>query len=356
MKIIIVSYYSGPEITPRAFRTNSLYESLLRMGHEVELIVPTKAAKKFSRESKKKSYGFKKIMRSMVEFFLPGGKDLRYFFQLVNSLKNKNADLVISIGLPFSVHLSVSVSKMFFGLDSEKIFFDYGDPYSGNPKGCSCFYSRSIEFWALKSCDVIFTPIQEAIPSFLPVMPDNCEIRVLSQGYKIRNVLIKKYNQNEIVTFVYAGLFYKGIREPSFFLKYLSEIEADYRFIVYTDLNNSESLAIIERYKKLMGKRLVINSMIEREKCIEALSQSDFLINFLNEGGVQQPSKVVDYVLSKRPFLNISNQQNDFSIFEDFFDFDFTSFVAPDISDFDEDVVANKVVKTYIEQVANASS
>ena len=36
----------------------------------------------------------------------------------------------------------------------------------------------------------------------------------------------------------------------------------------------------------------------------------DFLLNVLNKSGVQQPSKLIDYALTKRPILNVSSEFN----------------------------------------------
>jgi len=345
MKVILVSYHYLPEVTPRAFRASVLYKTLKEQGHDVELVVP-----KFNREVKgnsrlKKHSSLRSSLRRCLEKILPGGKDLKVLPYFFSSLKNKNADLVLSIGLPFSVHLSVSLAKRFGSLNASSIIFDYGDPYSLNPNGNVCFYAKTLEKWALKYCDCVLTPVSEAVPLFSQLVNSEYpRIAVVPQCYDLENNEIEKYEKNSVPTFFYAGILYRGIREPLAFLKYLSEIESDYRFIVYTNTESSENLSILSAYEKGFKGRMIIKSLIPREDCIKELSKADFLINFSNEDGVQQPSKLVDYTLSGRPYLSIGNNQKDFSQFKSYFSGDYSDFLPIDISRFDRREVTKKII------------
>ena len=344
MKILVVSYYYTPEITPRAFRASSIYSSLIKQGHNVELIYPKKDIKHIGSKGGKLGSRIKTIIRKITEKILPGGKDLAYLPFFLQQLKEKEADLVISIGLPFSVHLAVSIARKFLNLNVKTVIFDYGDPYSANPAGNFCFYAQIIESWALKYCNIILTPIKEPVELFKKIAPKHCNIHVVCQGYNITDVDIVKFKKNSVPTFCYAGVLYKGIREPLSFLRYISEIKVDYRFIVYTNVSNVENLNIFYTFSEQMGDRLVIRPLISRNECIKKLSQMDFLINFSNNGGVQQPSKLVDYTLSKRPYLTINNNQNDFMEFNDYIRNKYSTFKPMDISNFDQDLVAEKII------------
>lgn len=356
MKVILLSYHYLPEITPRAFRASSLYEMLVAQGHDVELIVPPSATQ--SDVSTAGSYGgskLKSFVRKSVERLLPGGKDLRALPFFVNALKGKQADLILSIGLPFSVHLAVALAKTFANTKAKATIFDYGDPYSQNPNGNQCFYATPLEKWVLKSCDYVMTPVDAAIPAFERLV-SSCNrpaISVVPQGYDLHNTRTSEYSPNRVPTFCYAGILYKGIREPRSFLKFISHLETDFRFVVYTNTASSENMQILEEYKKEFGKRLEIHSLIPREECIYELSQADFLVNFSNKGGVQQPSKLIDYTLSKRPFLSIDGDQQEFSQFESFLAGDYSQFTPFDVSRYDRKVVAEKVVSLAEEAMAS---
>lgn len=349
MKLAIISYHFEPEITPRAFRASSIYKTIKKLGYEVDLITPKKSEKatcdaKTNQGNTSRSILsiFKSKLGRFIEYTLPGGKDLRALPFYISNLKNKNYDAVISIGLPFSVHLAVALSIKYFNLKAQKVIFDYGDPYSSNPNGNYCFYARHIEAWVLNHCDYILTPVQSAVSLFEKLKPIDCEVIVSPQGYDLENYSLGAYIKNEVPTFCYAGLLYKGIREPNNFFKFLSTIELDYKFIVYTDVSNSECIEILNKYP---NNRIKIKPMIPREDCIYEQSKMDFLINFSNLGGVQQPSKLVDYTLSGRPFISISSKQSDFSEFNYFFDFNFSSFRKMDINKFDQNVVVKNILK-----------
>ncbi|MFM2587039.1 hypothetical protein [Vibrio sp. TBV020] len=346
MKVILLSYHYLPEITPRAFRASSLYEMLTAQGHDVELIVPTSAAEGSSSSSGYGGSKLKSSIRKGVERLLPGGKDLKALPFFYRALKGKQADLILSIGLPFSVHLAVALAKTFANTKAKATIFDYGDPYSQNPNGNQCFYATPLEKWVLKSCNYVMTPVEAAIPAFEKLVSKQVgpQISVVPQGYDLHNVNIAEYCPNQVPTFCYAGILYKGIREPRNFLKFLSLLEIDFRFVVYTNTASSENMQILEEYKQEFGNRIEIHSLIPREQCIYELSQADFLINFANKGGVQQPSKLIDYTLSKRPFLSIDSDQQIFAQFESFLAGDFSQFVPFDVSRYDQKLVAEKVV------------
>ena len=48
------------------------------------------------------------------------------------------------------------------------------------------------------------------------------------------------------------------------------------------------------------------------------LSGYDFVVNIRNKSTVQQPSKLIDYALAKRPILEITSDFNEDSMLEDF--------------------------------------
>ncbi len=63
-----------------------------------------------------------------------------------------------------------------------------------------------------------------------------------------------------------------------------------------------------------------VRKPIARSEILKQLSRFDFLINILNDGSVQSPSKLIDYTLSQRPILNISTKptESQIEIFNEF--------------------------------------
>lgn len=342
MKVIVVSYHYLPEITPRAFRASSIYSCLNSLGYDVELVIPPRFSLCKNNGDKSVPSILKTLIRKAVQRILPGGKDLRFFFYFISKLSNKQADMVISIGLPFSVHLAVAVAIRFKSLMVGHVVFDYGDPYSLNPYGGHCFYAKRIEKWALKYCDTVLTPTDKAVGLYRSIAPDSCDVKVITQGYDL-NMEICEYKKNDIPTFAYAGMLYKGIREPLRFLKHIAHLNLDFKFVVFTNIDSVENIKILNTYIDYMKGRLEIIPMIPRVDCIKTLSKMDFLINFDNLGGVQTPSKIVDYSISGRPFVSIDSKQIEFDVFDAFLCGDYSSFMPPDISEFDQEVVVRKI-------------
>ena len=131
---------------------------------------------------------------------------------------------------------------------------------------------------------------------------------------------LAKYEQNNVPTFAYSGVVYKNLRDPNRFLEYLSSLSSDFKFVVYT-----ASYPFFYKYKEKLGDKLEIRERITRDKLLYELSKMDFLINIANLFGVQQPSKLIDYALTKRPILEISSNFNtkEMSAFNDFFKQDY---------------------------------
>ena len=57
--------------------------------------------------------------------------------------------------------------------------------------------------------------------------------------------------------------------------------------------------------EKLNGK-FVVAEPVPRNELLSKLATMDFLVNINNLGGVQQPSKLIDYAIASRPVLDIS--------------------------------------------------
>lgn len=74
----------------------------------------------------------------------------------------------------------------------------------------------------------------------------------------------------------------------------------------------------LDNYQAKLGEKLVIRNFIPREQLLFELSGYDFVVNIRNKSTVQQPSKLIDYALAKRPILEITSDFNEDSMLEDF--------------------------------------
>lgn len=351
MKILIVSYFPMNQMTPRAFRAKSLYETFVRQGHEVVFISSHDSTSNKVKTVPIDNYNYvtKKLRNAislMLNCSLPDGKNFFKATRLLNKINHKNIDLTISIGLPFSTHLMTAIAVKVGKLKTTKLIADYGDPYSKNPSSLKPFYATALERWTLATFDKITIPTESAATAYKEIITKD-KIEVIPQGRNINQDFTSNYIKNQVPNFCFAGNLYKKIRNPKLFLDLLTTINKDFIFHIYTDFQNTETMEILTHYKEKLNNRLVLRSQIPRQLCIETMSRMDFLINFSNQSTIQTPSKIIDYALSSRPFLDISQDQDNFEEFYKYLDLDFSSFIKPDISKFDENLISKKFLRLF---------
>lgn len=230
--------------------------------------------------------------------------ELSYKVYKLLSGNKKKIDVLITIASPHTIHWGTALA-----VDKVKEFpklwiADCGDPFMGNPNNYHPFYFKYIEKFFCKKVDYLTVPTQNSIPGYYNEFHN--KIKVIPQGFNFDDYnYLPKYKQNNIPTFIYAGAFYENIRDPRPFLKYLASLDEDFKFIVY-----SRNKGLIKDYITQLGAKLEVKDYIPRKDVIKEFAKADFLINFENTEGVQTPSKLIDYKLSRRPILSIGSKED----------------------------------------------
>jgi hypothetical protein len=349
-KILITTYYFYPEITPRAFRAYELAKEFAKRGYMVEVIIPIanydysklendnmkiltcKSGFLFNTNKKDTSVNtgqdsfllkniLLKLIKKLVKLIYLGGKSFEYGIMLNQLLRQKKSsyDVIISIGLPISVHFGTALFLL-----GKKCFAiaDYGDPFSLNKEFENYWYYKYIEKLILKKFDYITVPTVAAIDKYI-FFKDKNRIKVIPQGFDFRDIHLAQYIKNDVITFAYAGVFYKKIRNPRILFDFLVNYKSDFKFIIYTDCNSRENMDLIKAYMPLLGEKLVVRDLIPRIECLFELSKMDFIINQNNLGQEQVPSKIIDYALTKRPVFTFNQNVIDEVKFINFLNFNF---------------------------------
>lgn len=364
MKIVIISRSIYPVIAPRPMRATELAKYFSKIGHDVTLYgvlgdfdytrftqdtgVEVKNIGKMrfatlNSDGKCRENVIDKILRRLLHRFLEF-PDIELSWKMKGVLrKEKNVDLLITIAIPFPIHWGVAwaKSKLKDGFP-KKWISDCGDPYMGNSVHKPLPYFKYVEsYWGRKT-DYITVPIEEAKNAYSPALSD--KIHVIPQGFDYSNINIDRdFKRNSIPHFAYAGVVYRGYRDPDNFLKYLCTLDYDFRFIVYTK-NDS----VFGLYKDQLGEKLIIRSYIPRDSLLFELSRMDFLINLVNSNSVQSPSKLIDYYLTERPILDISTAFNEKSDFDNFINSNYESKrKIDDIEQYNIANVGNKFLNLY---------
>lgn len=359
MNIIIPMFHDISENTPRSFRVLELAKELKRRGNQVTIICvrtkkiigPEENLSKFEQiESKekvrnKKRSRFVDFIRFWGKYFLSFPGIIQRTNYLISQLKNYlDFDVVISISLPFFIHIAVAKTK--FSSKTVKIF-DCGDPFYYNTTKLAPYW-KFIAKNTYKKADYVCVPTENALPTYYKLV-DKEKMRVIPQGIDFSEYQLSEYKKNKIPTFVYAGIFYKDLRNPIPFLDYLTSLEKDFCFKIYTSTKQEMYPVLLEYQKKLNGK-MQLFSMVSRKECIQILSQADFIINFENLVQKQVPSKLMDYGLSKRPVLSFSSKTFNKEVFNQFLEGDYSSKLDIDISKYDIKKVTDQFEELFTKE------
>ena len=329
-KILINSYYFFPENTPRAFRSTELATALADMGYDITISLPARY-KRYEKNIKEKTKinsiifcgkkmdnnkniieedkilddnKIKKHLSKLVRYFL---SDKNIFYALNNYFElkkeKKQYDCLISIGLPFSVHIG---SYLISRKSQIKVIADYGDPFSCNPAVKLAPYFKRLEQVILKRFNYITIPTELSIKYYKEILDDIEKINIIPQGFNMDNQNISSYTKNDICKFAYAGIFYEKIRNPKELFDKLALLNKDFEFHIYTNLGNMETVKCLQHIPENIKDKIKIHGLLPREECINELSKYEFLINLENENSGQVASKVIDYSLAQRPILSIN--------------------------------------------------
>lgn len=321
MKVVIISRTCFPAKAPRSHRATELAKEFARKGYEVALYaylgdydyneIETQTGVRFKNlghahggmPTNTSNIGTSLKYR-LMRFF---GTPIQYpecsmIPQVKHAISSEgNIDLLVTIAVPHVIHYAAALANR---IRVKCWVADCGDPFMGNPMHKPPFYFEWFERYWCKRCNYITVPVEEARAAYYKEYHD--KIRVIPQGFNFDGAQLADYIPNDVPTFAYSGIFYKDLRDPSRFLEYLCTIEKPFKFICYT-----KSVSILQSYKEKLGDKLEVRAYIPREELLFELSKMDFLVNVPNKSGVQQPSKLIDYALTKRPILNVSSDFTD---------------------------------------------
>ncbi len=317
IKILIVTKFFYPEITPRAFRAYELAREFSNQGHKVEVLTTKrdfnysdleeacgfKVKATVNNEPREiQGQGFKRVLRyALLYLFQIPYSFLIFYFKKALLQEQSQYDMLISIAYPFPVHFGTALALKKNKTLTKLWIADCGDPFVGSQHGRLPypFYYKWIEKWFCKKVDYITVPIKEAIPAYPKKY--QYKIKVIPQGFNFSEIAPNYIpGKNKVPTFAYAGNLSPGLRDPRLLLDVLIALNIDFKFIVYT-----RNKGFLESYKTELKDKLEFRDYVPRSVLLKELGQMDFLLNLENKGDTQQPSKLIDYALLERPVLSI---------------------------------------------------
>lgn len=355
MRILIVSGFFYPQLTPRAFRTTELVKRFCELGHDVSVYFP-KCDNDYSAfiskypvriiqypkiVEKRRFVGIpiidRIVFRILNQFFnYPDGRNIKPLFRLLKH--EAGYDLLITIAMPHSVHWAMGKVYEKGNKVADCWVADCGDPFMLAETGSfrPPFYFKHLETRWCRQCNYISVPTKQSLGGYYPVFRN--KIQVIPQGFDYSGIKRKEYVRHTIPTMAYSGSLIPGKRDLRLILDVLIKNNADFVFHVYTSQKE-----LFEPYKNLLGCKLHLHDYIPREELIEELSRMDFLVNLDNGITVQTPSKLIDYALTGRPILSLNSNCINVDRLESFLKGDFSEqFVVEDIEQYDIRIVAQQ--------------
>lgn len=122
------------------------------------------------------------------------------------------------------------------------------------------------------------------------------------------NVGAKQSNSPRI-QMIFAGSLQKGIRDPEYILKILSALNRHEVTLHIYGLSDYDDL--FNRYSNGKNLEIICHGQVPRNAIIANYSNADILINIGNKDTEMVPSKLLEYISTGKPILNLSFQEMD---------------------------------------------
>ena len=249
-------------------------------------------------------------------FILPDIKILliKSFLKKIELEISTNTNITVIITRPFSFYLFGYFLKKKF--PSIRTILDMGDPFYNNSADSKNYvYKKYFEAFCLKYYDDLIVTnelMKDFIVNTYKYPKENIHI-IPQGGKKVKQAVERNENikLNTSISLVYAGAFYKKLREPNNYLNAINEISEV--SIKTTFIGVSKNW--IEGYKNVVLIERVTNDIVYKY-----YDECDIILFFANQYGIQTSGKIYELLIVNKPLLIISNKDR-FFLFEDYIKF-----------------------------------
>lgn len=283
-------------------------------GFSYRLLPPAKPGGRSGAGSTTLRNAFKKIFRTVFEFFLVPDKMVEWlpwgYGAARRLVKRRPYDAIISSAFPYSDHVLAYLIQRRTGLPW---IADFGDPWAFNdalpfPERRRVL-DRRIEAALLKRMDAVVVTTREAEESY------RAHYRFLGPGKTL--VLPNGYDEEEYADLipergnrfriVYTGIFYKD-RGPENLFEALTRVDFDLELVIAGDVPR-RYVDDVER-KGLSGKVIFLGHC-PHARALSLQKGADILLLLGWAKGRQIPAKVFEYIGAGRPILALRSDADD---------------------------------------------
>lgn len=369
MKILIICYCYPPDVGPRASRWSAIAEFWASEGHQVHVIsalkmdalaiedqngvqvhrvggafsenlrlrLENRSKKNIPHDQEKpiqsapggaSLFGLGRFLKAVHDLtwkkiYWPESTCMWFFPARAKALelaRKISFDAVISTSTPYTGHLVGKAVKRAYPAVPWTV--DIGDPFSfGQPPWNNInLYERlnhRSEAAILKQADSISVTVASCKTAYSGLFP-GCADKITVIPPLFSGTVRSPWAATEKhkgARLVFTGSLYRDIRNPAYLLKLLSRVfekSPDTEAHFYGRLNDCADL--FDPLLKQYPNNIFIHGLVTREVAADALEQASILINIANRARHQLPSKLVDYMATGKPILNIVSIEDDNSI------------------------------------------
>lgn len=361
MKLLIITYSYTPDLTPRAFRLSAVAAYLARRGHQVHVLcaaapgaaveetngvtvyrvrdwlldasarVAPGARTSRSASTGKGSVSLRGVLRKAVRaiwravywpdfacgWVIPAARVARAL------CRTNHYDWIISSSHPFTGHVIGMLARV--RLPKTRWLVDISDPYSDmkepspNNRRIYAWLNRAVEGGVLARADAISVTTDSTHYMYETSFPCSTgKVRVVPPLLSLPGFpQPAKRDSDRALRLVFVGTLYRKLRSPKYLLacvSALSEVvtERPLELHFYGTINDcsDDFVSCSEAIKSIV----FVHGLVSRETVIQAMIDSDVLVNIGNDSEAQLASKVVEYMATGKPILNVVSIARDASI------------------------------------------
>ena len=368
--LLVITHSYKPLLNPRAFRWSAILEEWAKDGTKIDLITSwqpglareeiindvhifrvndslieklrSKLIKSDRKTTSKKtinqpqnSLKLKKIAKSFLQtlhdqtwknLYWPDYATLWKKTAIKNAeylLDREHYDTLITISDPFTSH--VVGYKLKEKYPHLQWLVDIGDPFCfrhDTPTNNHLLYKKKnykTERNIFAKADYVSVTTDTTKEKYAQLFPESAhKIKVIpplmAPSQKVQtNKINTPYSKLKLV---YIGTLYKAIRNPNYLMRLFDTIQKqtstnDIELHFYGGINDCH--AEFESYRHLKNKNLFLHGLVPREEVLQAMEDAAVLVNIGNDNIYQLPSKIVEYVITGKPIINIVKLANDSS-------------------------------------------
>lgn len=356
MKLLVVSYWYPPSVSPRAFRWSALAEHWAARGWEVHVVAgwsPELARRERvgGVEVYRPGVHVRGTARRLVGRWRGGApprggsaaaspsplaRAARWLYErtwgrvswpddaglwippaahlAARLARAHRFDALVTVSHPFSAHL---VGALVHGrMGGVPWVADVGDPFAflaDTPVNNHALYgalNRAAEGAVLRRCTAAAVTVEGARAAYARHFPASAaKLRVIPPLLApARLDPAPAFPADGALRLVFSGNLYARVRTPDFALRLadaLRERMAGRRVELHFYGNVRQCAASFAPYGAELGRTLFLHGVVDRADALRALRDADVLVNLGNRTAYQLPSKTVEYVASGRPVLNL---------------------------------------------------